>query len=132
MRPQPEDAEDHRSDIDVQILLPAPASIEYSTTPFIPSTAVEKAPPGFVKDARGYVPKPADLSFEEAACLPCAGVTAWSRMGAPLPSTASFTVALPTVPRKSGGTRSRCSRQPGTLSDGRRPPGDTQALLAVL
>ena len=37
--------------------------------------------------ADGVVPVPADLSFEEAACLPCAGVTAWNALmcaGAPI------------------------------------------------
>jgi NADPH:quinone reductase-like Zn-dependent oxidoreductase len=31
-------------------------------------------------DAEGVVPVPEHLSFEEAACLPCAGVTAWSAL----------------------------------------------------
>jgi NADPH:quinone reductase-like Zn-dependent oxidoreductase len=31
-------------------------------------------------DGEGVVPVPVHLSFEEAACLPCAGVTAWSAL----------------------------------------------------
>jgi NADPH:quinone reductase-like Zn-dependent oxidoreductase len=31
-------------------------------------------------DGEGVVPVPEHLSFEEAACLPCAGVTAWSAL----------------------------------------------------
>jgi hypothetical protein len=73
MRPEPEEQIDESSDIDVEVLPPAPAPIPYSTTPFIPAKALEKAPPGFVKDARGYVPKPADLDpifkkFVEKLC----------------------------------------------------------------
>jgi NADPH:quinone reductase-like Zn-dependent oxidoreductase len=33
-----------------------------------------------VLDAEGVVPVPEHLSFEEAACLPCAGVTAWNAL----------------------------------------------------
>jgi len=73
MGPEPEEHIDESSDIDVEVLPPAPAPIEYSTTPFIPAKALEKAPPGFVKDARGYIPKPADLDpvfkkFVEKLC----------------------------------------------------------------
>src|SRR5882672_1708071 len=37
-------------------------------------------------DQHGVVPAPEHLSFEEAACLPCAGVTAWNALyiGRPL------------------------------------------------
>ncbi len=57
MKHEPTDA----LDIDVEILPPDPAPITYSTTPFIPAGDLEKAPPGFVKDGRGYVPKASDL-----------------------------------------------------------------------
>jgi NADPH:quinone reductase-like Zn-dependent oxidoreductase len=33
-----------------------------------------------VLDAEGVIPLPEHLSFEEAACLPCAGVTAWNAL----------------------------------------------------
>lgn len=44
--------------------------------------------------ARAVVPLPADVSFEEAATLPCAGVTAWTALtrGAPLKPGASVLV----------------------------------------
>ncbi len=54
---EPDDA----IDIDVEIVPQKPAPITYSVTPFIPKAELEKAPPGFVKDGRGYVPRAADL-----------------------------------------------------------------------
>ena len=40
----------------------------------------------------GVVRVPAHLSFEEAATLPCAAVTAWTALGGPVPVTAGDTV----------------------------------------
>jgi NADPH:quinone reductase-like Zn-dependent oxidoreductase len=47
-----------------------------------------------VLSARGVVPIPAGLSFEEAACLPCAGLTAWHALTGPAPVLAGETVLL--------------------------------------
>jgi NADPH:quinone reductase-like Zn-dependent oxidoreductase len=47
-----------------------------------------------VLSARGVVPIPAGLSFEEAACLPCAALTAWHALTEPRPVVAGETVLL--------------------------------------
>lgn len=44
--------------------------------------------------ARGVIPIPGDLSFEEAACLPCAALTAWHALTQPRPVVAGETVLL--------------------------------------
>lgn len=70
---EPEDDLDESSPLDVEIVPPEPQKITYSITPFIPTGEVEKAPSGFVKDGRGYVPRAADLDpifkkFVEKLC----------------------------------------------------------------
>jgi len=47
-----------------------------------------------ILDAEGVVSFPAHLSFEEAACLPCAAVTAWNALGGPEPLSAGDTVLV--------------------------------------
>jgi NADPH:quinone reductase-like Zn-dependent oxidoreductase len=47
-----------------------------------------------VLSARGVVLLPAGLSFEEAACLPCAALTAWHALTQPRPVLPSETVLL--------------------------------------
>ena len=47
-----------------------------------------------VLSARGVVPIPAGLSFEEAACLPCAALTAWHALTEPRPVLPGETVLL--------------------------------------
>ena len=44
--------------------------------------------------ARGVIPIPGDLSFEEAATLPCAALTAWHALTQPAPVIAGETVVL--------------------------------------
>ena len=46
----------------------------------------------FVCDAETAVEIPSHLGFEEAACLPCAGVTAWNALHGPRPIRAGQTV----------------------------------------
>ncbi len=46
----------------------------------------------FVCDAAAAVAIPSHLNFEEAACLPCAGVTAWNALHGPRPVRAGETV----------------------------------------
>lgn len=60
-------------DIDLDLLPPQPASITYSTTPYVDAQDLEKAPTGLVKDGRGYVPRAADLDpifkkFADSLC----------------------------------------------------------------
>ena len=52
-----------------------------------------------VLEEEGLLPVPAHLSFEEAACLPCAGVTAWHALEAGEPAGSGETV----VTQGSGG-----------------------------
>jgi NADPH:quinone reductase-like Zn-dependent oxidoreductase len=60
--------------------------------PFAPEAALASPLDGVLAEQivlyeNGVVPIPAALSFEEAACLPCAGVTAWNALmcaGAPV------------------------------------------------
>jgi NADPH:quinone reductase-like Zn-dependent oxidoreductase len=47
-----------------------------------------------VLSARGIVPIPGHLSFEEAACLPCAGLTAWHMLTRPDPVLPGDTVLI--------------------------------------
>ena len=47
-----------------------------------------------VLSARGVVPVPSGLSFEEAACLPCAALTAWHALTEPRPVLPGETVLL--------------------------------------
>jgi len=47
-----------------------------------------------ILDGEGVVLFPAHLSFEEAACLPCAAVTAWNALGGPEPVSAGDTVLV--------------------------------------
>jgi NADPH:quinone reductase-like Zn-dependent oxidoreductase len=53
--------------------------------PFAPQAALASPLDGVLAESivlyeNGIVPIPAALSFEEAACLPCAGVTAWNAL----------------------------------------------------
>ena len=47
-----------------------------------------------VLPARGVIPIPGELSYEEAACLPCAALTAWHALTQPRPVVAGETVLL--------------------------------------
>ncbi|MEM7057514.1 MAG: NAD(P)-dependent alcohol dehydrogenase [Pseudomonadota bacterium] len=47
-----------------------------------------------VLPARGVIPIPGDLSYAEAACLPCAALTAWHALSQPRPVVAGETVVL--------------------------------------
>ena len=47
-----------------------------------------------VLPARGVIAIPGDLSYEEAACLPCAALTAWHALTQPRPVVAGETVVL--------------------------------------